>query len=102
MDGVLPPELLCIQELVDRVSRMLGRESSRDISLPAPAAEGGTAHYRIIGSKVYPDSHFIGREKELSDIHEQLNGLENKVFLVGRHRQERNCPDVPEALCPGV
>lgn len=83
MDGVLPPELLRIQELVDRVSRLLGREASRDISLPASAVEGGTVHYRIIGSRVYPDSHFTGREEELSAIHEQLNGAENKVFLVG-------------------
>lgn len=47
------------------------------------AVEGGTVHYRIIGSRVYPDSHFTGREEELSAIHEQLNGAENKVFLVG-------------------
>lgn len=83
MDGVLPPELLRIQELEDRVSRLLGRESSRDISLPASAAEGGMVHYRIIGFRVCPDSHFTGREEELSVIHEHLNGAENKVFLVG-------------------
>lgn len=83
MDGALPPELMRIQELVDRVSRLLGRESSREVSLPAAAAGGGPARYRIIGSTVYPDSHFTGREAELSAIHEHLNGAENKVFLVG-------------------
>lgn len=92
MDGALPPELLRIQELVDRVTRLLGREPSREISLPvAPAAPGsgtaaeggGTFRYRIVGSRVYPDNHFTGREAELEAIHRNLNGPENKVFLVG-------------------
>lgn len=83
MDGGLPPELLRIQELVDRVSRLLGRESARDISLPGPAAKGDTVTYRIVGSTVYPDSRFVGREAELAAIHEQLEEQENKVFLVG-------------------
>lgn len=83
MDGALPPELLRIQELVDRVSRLLGRETSRDVSLPAPAAEGRTVTYRIVGAAVYPDSRFVGRETELAAIRKHLEGPENKVFLVG-------------------
>lgn len=83
MDGALPPELLRIQELVDRVSRLLGRESARDVSLPVSSAGGSTATYRIVGTVVYPDSRFIGREAELEAIKNQLEGTENKLFLVG-------------------
>ena len=39
--------------------------------------------YQLIGSMVYPDSSFIGREQELDKISECLNSVENKVFLVG-------------------
>ena len=39
MDGVLPPELLRVQELVDRVSRLLGQEPSRKISVPVTGDE---------------------------------------------------------------
>jgi len=81
MDGALPPELLRIRELVDRVSRLLGREPS--VSLPAASVGGSTATYRIVGSTAYPDSHFVGREAELSAIQECLEGPENKAFLVG-------------------
>ena len=83
MDGALPPELLRIQELVDRISRLLGRESSRDVSLPAPAAGQEGLTYRIVSSTAYPDSRFTGREAELAALREQLAGPENKVFLVG-------------------
>lgn len=83
MDGVLPPELLRIQELVDRISRLLGKESSKGVSLPDPAAGHGMVTYRIVGSTVYPDSRFIGREAELAALHDQLSGVVNKVFLVG-------------------
>lgn len=82
MDGILPPELLRVQELVDRISRLLGKEAFRDVSLPG-SSEGRQVTYRIVGSTVYPDSHFVGREAELAAIHEQLNGQENKLFLVG-------------------
>ena len=83
MDGILPPELLRIQELVDRVSRILGQEPSRKISLPVSGDEGRSASYRIVGSMVYPDRHFVGREGELDAIHSHLSGTENKLFLVG-------------------
>lgn len=83
MDGILPPELLRIQELVDRVSRILGQEPSRKISLPVSGDEGRSASYRIVGSMVYPDRHFVGREGELDAIRSHLSGTENKLFLVG-------------------
>lgn len=83
MDGALPPELLRIQELVDRVSRLLGQEPSRKISVPASGGNAQAASYRIVGSMVYPDRHFIGREAELEAIRACLSGTENKLFLVG-------------------
>ncbi len=82
MDGILPPELLRVQELVDRISRLLGQEPSRKISLPV-FGSGKTASYRIVGTVVYPDRHFVGREAELEAIHTHLTGEENKLFLVG-------------------
>ena len=49
-----------------------------------PVLSGGsTATYRIVGAVVYPDSHFIGREAELGAIKNQLEGTENKLFLMG-------------------
>ena len=83
MDGVLPPELLRVQELVDRVSRLLGKEPSRKISVSATGDERKTASYRIVGTVVYPDRHFVGREGELEAIRTHLSGGENKLFLVG-------------------
>lgn len=80
MDGVVPPEQLRIQELVDRITRLLNREPSRNISL---SAGGGMSSYRIVGSIVYPDSHFVGREAELEEVHAHLSGPENKMFIVG-------------------
>lgn len=83
MDGMLPPELLRIQELVDRVRRLLGQEPSRGISLPDSGGKGQTVSYRIVGSSVYPDRHFVGREAELKAMKEHLSGATNKLFLVG-------------------
>ena len=83
MDGILPPELLRVQELVDRVSKLLGQEPSRKISMPVSNSSEKMASYRIVGSMVYPDRHFVGREEELKAIHDYLSGGENKLFLVG-------------------
>ena len=38
---------------------------------------------RLIDSVVYPDTNFVGREKELSRIHESLSSSNNKLFLSG-------------------
>lgn len=83
MDGILPPELLRVQELVDRVSKLLGQEPSRKISMSVSNSSEKMASYRIVGSMVYPDRHFVGREEELKAIHDYLSGGENKLFLVG-------------------
>jgi len=95
MDGTMPPEMVRIQELVDRIRMLLGREAERTavvedawgglhslVEATAPRrAEAKT--YRIIGSMVYPDNQFVGRNKELAQLAESLSGLTNKVFLVG-------------------
>ena len=104
MDGTLPPEMLRIQELVDRICLLLGREPERTMVVgdwrngisPVPEKSAFKRNvveevqvvpkaktYRIASSMVYPDKHFVGREDELAAIHEQLMGSENKLLLVG-------------------
>lgn len=93
MDGSLPPEVLRIRELVDRVSSILGKGIERTVTLTSDdigtilSAESSSASseqtYRLTNSMVYPDSHFVGRTKELTEIHRYLSSAENKMFLVG-------------------
>ena len=71
MDGVLPPEEIRIQELVARISALLGRQSVRTRkSIAASLGKNNMEKttYQLIGSMVYPDSSFIGREQELDKI----------------------------------
>ncbi|MBR0168627.1 MAG: TIR domain-containing protein [Synergistaceae bacterium] len=86
MNGGIPPELLKVRELVDRVSRLLGKEQFVELT-STPALSGETIfpvkNYRLITSLVYPDTKFVGRRNELSYIKEQLSGTYNKLFLVG-------------------
>lgn len=93
MDGACPPEIVRIQELVARVSVILGKEAERTAVLPAqggPVSSGTDAAsgepgrtYRLTGSMVYPDSRFVGRGRELAEIGQKLSGGSNKLFLVG-------------------
>lgn len=93
MDGVLPPEEIRVQELAGRVSALLGKKSVRtgecsasllDISPSAPERDTQEKKtYRLIGSMVYPDNSFVGRRRELEQMAQCLDGVENKVFLVG-------------------
>ncbi len=90
MNGALPPEIQRVQELVDRVSVILGKSAGRTVTISEEnsSPQGGTAApegktYRLTGSMVYPDGHFVGRERELTGIHTALTGAENKMFLVG-------------------
>ncbi len=77
MDGVRPPEELRIRELCDRITALLGREPVKQ----APSARrSGCA---LTGSLVYPDNHFVGRERELASIEQAMGGVENVLFLVG-------------------
>ncbi len=87
MDGTMPPEVMRIQELVDRICMHLSREPQKTLVLShseqnvVPMKKEQT--YRITNSMVYPDKCFVGRETELKAIHEQMSGGENKLFLVG-------------------
>ena len=87
MDGSLPPEMLRIQELADRISLILGKVAERSAEIPDRFEDssrfGSPVTYRLTGTMVYPDSHFVGRSQELRQIHEGLSGVENKIFIVG-------------------
>lgn len=92
MDGACPPEIARIQELVARVCVILGKETERTAVLSAqegPVSSGAAVSedpgrtYRLTGSMVYPDSHFVGRGRELAEIGRGLSGGSNKLFLVG-------------------
>lgn len=82
MDGGIPPELLRIRELIDRVSCLLNRETVRVHTEHSPET-GEKKQYRLVAAPVYPDNAFVGREKELEEIHRHLSGRKNKLFLVG-------------------
>ena len=86
MDGALPPEELRIRELVDRVTAILGRQPVKTQESPLHSAGQGQANASgcaLIGTLVYPDNHFTGRESELAAIDAKLSGVENVLFLVG-------------------
>lgn len=85
MNGSLPPEVTRLQELLDRIFMVLGRERKicMQISEPGTAATPQVKTYQITGSMVYPDNHFSGRKTELAALHEYLSGVENKAALVG-------------------
>jgi len=81
MDGSLPPEIQRVQELVDRVLTILGKEPVKYASIAGEKGEEKT--YSITGSIVYPDNRFVGRREELTAIRAKMTDNENKVFLVG-------------------
>lgn len=87
MDGSLPPEMLRIQELVDRICSLLGKEPERTVVVQddhgALHASSVPKEYRLTGTIVYPDTRFVGREKELAAIGQQLSTVQNKLALVG-------------------
>lgn len=82
MDGGIPPEMLRIRELLDRISYLLGREAVRTHTEANPET-GAPKQYRLVAAPVYPDNDFVGRERELAEIRRQLSGRKNKLFLVG-------------------
>jgi len=83
MDGSLPPEIMRIRELVDRICMLLDKKPERILQTSASPNASENAVYRITGTMVYPDTRFVGREAELEKIHECLAGVENKLLLVG-------------------
>lgn len=85
MNGSLPPEITRLQELLDRIFMILGRERkiSMQISEPGGTVSSQAKTYQLTSSMVYPDNHFTGRKAELNALWDFLSGVENKAALVG-------------------
>ncbi len=83
MDGSLPPEMMRIRELVDRICMLLDKKPERTLETFTYKGNQENVTYRITSTMVYPDTRFIGREEELKKIHDSLAGVENKLLLVG-------------------
>ena len=82
MDGSVPPEVVRLNELVNRIIVKLGQEPTFKMSIDEPTLNK-KKEYKLIGTIAYPDTEFLGRKKELNQIYEMINGNVNKVFLVG-------------------
>lgn len=85
MDGGTPPKDLKISELIGRVKTILSKEDFREAEVEIAVAPGETDRrtYRILSAMQYPDTGFVGREREISEISEQMAQTDNKVVLVG-------------------
>ena len=81
MDGTLPPQLQRVQELIDRISCILGKKA--EVNALVPDEKCVPRAYSIVGSDVYADKRFVGREMELAKIRDCLSTRENKLILVG-------------------
>lgn len=81
MDGSLPPEIQRIQELIDRISGILGKKAEKTTMVSGAGQE--RKRYSIVGSTIYADKCFVGRKRELEQIHNCLSSRENKLLLVG-------------------
>ncbi|MBQ6897055.1 MAG: TIR domain-containing protein [Oscillospiraceae bacterium] len=82
MDGGIPPEVLKIKELINRISNILGKDAVREAVIQEKRT-GEQKNYSIVGSMEYPDNCFVGRKKEIEQMAEQLAGNHNKLFLAG-------------------
>ncbi len=98
IDAVTPPMEKRMNELLERVLLHLDRKASVELrddgetvgtyggsQTPGTAAEAARTEqsYRITAARMYPNSRFAGRQKEIADIHESLSGPRNKIFLLG-------------------
>ena len=81
-DGSLPPELERFHELADRISQILGKNTSAQ-SVVTDTTSKVEKTYQLVSQIVYPDTNFVGRKQEIACIHQQLSGVDNKLFLVG-------------------
>lgn len=85
MDGTQPPQESRIQELLGRVESIVKRLPQKVLCVQGMC--GSVDHapkaYRLVGSAVHRDSHFVGREAELEHIHSQLQSADNKLLLAG-------------------
>lgn len=82
MDGGIPPAVLKVQELIDRIGNILGKEYAIEASVEEKST-GEKKTYRIVGSMEYPDNNFVGRKNELEQMARQFESAQNKLFLVG-------------------
>ena len=82
MDGGIPPELLKIQEIIDRCRQLLGKVKSFS-TIVTNNITSKIEHYSLVSSLCYPDFRFVGRSKELEEIAHRLSGFDNKLFLFG-------------------
>ena len=85
MDGGIPPEELKLTELIGRVKTILSMEDFREAEVEMAVASGASERksYRLLSAMQYPDTGFVGREREIREIAEQLAENDNKVILVG-------------------
>ena len=85
MDGGTPPEDLKITELIGRVKTILSKEDFREAEVEIAVAPGemDRRSCRILSAMQYPDTGFVGRDREITEISEQLAQTDNKVILVG-------------------
>lgn len=82
MDGGIPPAVLKVKELINRISNILGIEHAKEAAIPEPTT-GEVKKYRLIGNMEYPDNCFVGRKSELQQMEAQFSSHQNKMFLVG-------------------
>lgn len=82
MNGSLPPEVVRLNELINRIIVKLGQEPTFELSIDDHNSNK-RKDYKLTGSIAYPDTGFLGRKKELNQIYEIINGNVNKLFLVG-------------------
>lgn len=81
MDGILPPEMKRIRELIERIKSILG--TKEELIKKIDSNENNTGReYGLTSSSIYPDKCFVGRNQELETIHNKMKNR-NKLFLVG-------------------
>ena len=81
-DGSLPPEMERVAELVDRISVILGRQSTVEKTVQDYSTKE-IKTYCIVGDSVSKSNSFVGRKGELELIHSKLTQHPNKLFMVG-------------------
>ena len=81
-DASCPPEEERIHELVQKIRVLLNHKPQVEMTFrPSFSKKANT--YQLVGEVVSPDNSFLGRNKELQIIHEQMQQVDNKIFLAG-------------------
>ena len=81
--GMTPDNLLQLQELTNRIKNLLNYSMTARVKNRQNSQNTARVPYKLITSLAYPDIHFTGRQSELALIREQLQKVDNKLFLVG-------------------